>query len=540
MRFFIFTTALLVMSVSFAHADKLAKYKPPQSFEVTEDFYVIEGAGLFQSGNENALHLNLWKGSDRADITKLVKEMPANSKSPFVRGLIEAVLLSESDTEKLDDHDEVLPGDDLLTLRINKLMEGGFFKDALELYSVAIESPHHADIAKAGILAMLGSGEKSIACLEMKTLGNMNMGDSFWPAFMAYCNYTLSDRPSSASQTLLENSRYDILRSLAFNPKFVFPFTSKDWNSLDIIEQHVLMAEGRIEAPIINDALLENLSPRDLAVLLQLETFKANDRLKLLLLASEWGLVSGNDLIESYKDKNTTSQLAQLYRQLDAIDDEGEKNNLLYKVIHSVEADKLYALLPFASFFAESSLNDLTPEQMKSILYLFYWMDVTVELEIFENYTANHEKNAEHDAFLATMQAIPLVLKMPESHEFVINMQNIGIFHKNTQDKQKNVIENLDKDDLDVDNAVKVYEKGLDVAVQKEHDNASTELLEKLNKFSKRKILGETVLLSIKLLSDQSIRDADQELYSDNLNALKSVNLKEFSRKMAIERLLGD
>jgi len=426
MRFIILTAALFIMTVPLAHADKLPKYKAPHSFEATEDFYVIEGAGLFQSGNENALHLNLWEDSDRADITSLFKTMPANSKNPVVRDLIEAILLSESDTEKLDNHDEVLPGDDLLTLRIYKLMEGGFFKDALELYSVAIETPHHQAIAKAGILAMLGSGEKSIACLEMKTLGNMNMGDAFWPNFMAYCNYTLSNRPSSSSQTLLENSRYDILRSLAFNPNFVFPFTSKDWASLDILEQHVLMATGRIEAPVVSEAMLASLSPRDLAVLLQLETFNANDRLKLLLLASEWGLASGDDIAEIYEDKSTTSQLAQLYRQLTGSDDQETKNSILRNVIDLEKKYSLPAFLPFASYFAESTLNHLAPETMARILRLFYLTDVVVEPEIIDNYVANSEKNTGNAVFFSTIQAIPLVLKMSESHEFVKNMQNIG------------------------------------------------------------------------------------------------------------------
>ena len=138
------------------------------------------------------------------------------------------------------------------------------------------------------------------------------------------------------------------------------------------------------------------------------------------------------------------------------------------------------------------------------------------------------------------MQAIPLILKMPESHEFMKNIQEIGIFHKNQQSPEEIVIENLDKVDLDVDNADKAYEKGIDVAVQKEHEGVPDELLKQLSKLSKRDILGETVLLSIKLLSDQSIREADQDVYSGSFEALKSVELKEFSRKMAIERLIGD
>ena len=540
MRVLPFALVSLILAVPIAQADKLAKYKPPQSFEVTEDFYVIEGAGLFQAGNENALDINMWKGSDREDITQLVKDFPVNSKNPVVRNMIEAVLLSESDTEKLDDHDEVLPGDDLLTLRIYRLMEGGFFRDALELYSVAIESPHHEAIAKAGILAMLGSGEKSIACLEMKTLGNMNMGDPFWPTFMAYCNYTLSDRPSEDAQKILENSSYDIVRSLAFNPNFVFPFIPNDWKELSVLEQNVLIAEDRIEAPVIDNSLLSQLSPHDLAVLLMLKTFNVNDRIKLQIKGFDWGLVSLQDLKDSYANKETKGDLPQLYRELATSDDAVRQNEILRQVIDQHKKHQDAALLPFASHLGESALDDIDSNDMKRILKLFYLADVTVGPSIIENYIENSEEKIGNDDFYVTMQAIPLVLKMPKSHDFVKNMQNIGIFHKNIQNQEENVIENLDKPHSDVDNAAKVYEKDLDAAEQKEHDNASKALLEQLNKLSKRQTLGETVLLSIKLLSDQSIREADQELYSDSLDALNSVKLKEFSRKMAVERLLGD
>ncbi len=537
---FLFTLLAVTLLAAHAYADKLSPHKPPQSFESMEDFYVIEGAGLFPSGSVNALPSKMWKGSERDEITQLIKDLPATSKSPVIQDLIEAVLFSESNTTELEHYEEVTSGNDLLTLRIYKLMEAGLFSKALELYSVAIEEPHHQDIAKAGILAMLSSGEKSIACLEMKTLGNMNMSDPFWPNFMAYCNYTLSERPSPEAQSVLEQSPYDILRSAAFNPNFIYPYTPLDWDRLSLLERNVLIAENKIEAPVISDALLESIPPRDIAALLKLETFKAEDRLKILLKAYEWGIVESDAIAKAYADKALNGDLPALYRNLDSSDNAEERDAILLQVIDVFDRHSDSALVPFAPFFAESSLKDIAASDMTRILRTFYRADISIAPQIIGNYIENSSNNIGNAEFFKTMQAVPMVLKMPESQILNTNMQNISIFHKNTHSYEENVIENLDKGVSDVDNADKVYEKGLDETTLKEQEDAQNMLLKALNTSKKRGALGQIALLSITVLSDQTIREADEKAYSDSLEALQSVNLKEFSRKMAIERLIGD
>ena len=96
MRSAFLTFLTLLFIAPLAQADKLAKYKPPQKFEVEDDFYVIEGAGLVPAGYDGALNVDMWDGSKRAEITKLIKDMPANSPSPAIREMIRAILLSES------------------------------------------------------------------------------------------------------------------------------------------------------------------------------------------------------------------------------------------------------------------------------------------------------------------------------------------------------------------------------------------------------------------------------------------------------------
>ena len=540
----LFIAVALLLAAPVVHADKVSQYKKPQSFEVTDDFYGIEGAGLYQGADARSLGMKMWNNSDRADITKLLIDAPVNSASPLVQGMIKAVLLSEADIKKLDDYDEINVGEDLLTLRILKLMQGGYYTDAMALYSVAVETPHHQDIAKAGILAMLGTGEKSIACLEMKTLGNMNMADPFWPAFMGYCNYTLSESPSDSAQTLLEGTQYEIMRALAFNETFIFPYTSESFAKLSLLEKNTLVAEGKIEAPDITPETVKNIPAEHVYALLSLETLNNEARLLLTLEGVEWGVLTVdalNALFEEHKDDEALlDSLPHLYGQVKDAEDSEKIGVLLREALgkRSVYGD--VALLPFAGFIAEGGLSEITPEEMRMVLPLFYQLNRSLPADIVEKYLENAEQYAENSQYLQTLTFINLLNNLPESHKIEQIMQNIVTLHKYTQDEEEFVIENLDKGEADVDNAFKVYEKDVDAALQKEHTDASEAEQKTLASKSRANALGETVLLSIKLLHGKPIAGIDEKTFESSNNALKNVNLKEFSRKMAIERLIGD
>jgi len=544
MRFALFTLFLFIVFVPHSSiADQVSKYKPPTQFETTEDFFVIEGAGLLQSGSADAFNVDMWRGASREDITALIKSMPMHSKSPAVRDLIRRVLLSESNTEALDDYEDVTPGEDLLTLRIYKLMQGGFYAEALELYSVAIESPHHADIAKAGVLAMLGSGEKSIACLEMKTLGNMNASDPFWSDFIAYCNYTLSERREDDSQSILEGSQYSILRSLAFNPNFILPYSPDGFAALSLLERNLLIAEKRVEAPAMNDATLANIPPQDITTLLSLGTYNERDSLTLALKGARWGVVSPEALAQRYEDTKEPSILGglpQLYQKLNEETSPETRQSLLIQALNLQSEYGAAALLPFAKDLVQWDGAPFDAEQMINVLRVVYLANVDIDVELIENYLQNFEEKPQNETLSRSLNLLKMMLKSSQVYDFGKIVQNLGIFHKNTQGDDVFVIENLDKDRSDVDNAAKVYEKDLDAALQKEHVVVANDLREELSRRSKAKSLGETVLLSIKMLRTYPDQTLEKDLYEDITGALENVELNKFSHKMAIERLIGD
>ncbi|MFK7838925.1 MAG: hypothetical protein AB8B83_01220 [Bdellovibrionales bacterium] len=536
---FLFALIFAFIIGSHAFADKVSPYKEPYKFESVDDFYLIEGAGLFPSGSRDALPVGMWDGSKRSDITNIIKDMPVNSSSFVVQDMIKAILLSENNVEELRHYKDVDPGEDLLTLRIYKLIEGGFYKDALTLYNVAVEQPHHKAIAKAGILAMLGTGGKSIACLEMKILGHIESDDDFWRVFKAYCDYTLSDNPSEDAQAILKDTRHEIIRSLAFNENFIFPYAVDDWAQLHILEQNILISEGRIEAPVLDDELLNDIPPRDVVALLSLETLNSKDRVLFTLKARQWGLVETNSLTDAYlniNDQDFLSGLPALFQSLQDEEDNDKTRDIILKALDQDSDYNSVALLPFASAISEFPLKDISDNQMRKILNILYLEDLrSFEISITQ-YLNYYDVKSENSVFLSNIHLIPLVLNIPESHDFMKNVLKNGIFHKNIGNNEQFNIEPLDKVSSDVDNALKVYEK----------DSVSDEktvvlnTLKQLKKSSNNNALGETVLLSIKLLFEGNIHLIDDFLFSDIKDGLEQVELNKFSRKMVIEHHIGD
>lgn len=532
-------SALLVFFASLpSMADKVSQYKPPTQFEVTDDFYVIEGAGLYQTGSLLALSPDMWKNAARADVTQLLRDMPTFAKSAVVRDMIKSILLSESDTQKLKRHKDIKSGEDLLTMRIYKLMEGGFYDEALELYSVAIETPHHLDIAKVGILAMLGAGEKSIACLEMKTLGQIDNEDTFWSTFKAYCDYSLSDTPSDQAKEVLQESEFAVLRSLAFNPSFVFPYNREDFNALSLVEQNVLIAEGAIEKPALTSSFLESMTAKDVSILLSLGSYADDKKAQLMVRGVDLGVLPINALNTFYK--SSRGELPDLYQRISNENDVDALDGLLIKVINIQEQHDPIAMVPFARFFGDADIRGMTPEQMKRLLWTLYRADGIISQNMIENYLADSGQYQENEDYFRTLQVISLMSDTPKRHDLSTIMQNLAIFHKNSQNKTLFVIENLDNPLLDDDNAVKVYEKDIDLASQVQQTDADRNLQMALERKAKANSLGETILLSILMLHQRSVAEMNSGLYESSTKALNSVNLKGFSRKMAIERLIGE
>ena len=147
-----------------------------------------EGAGLIHSDIDGALPKGLWRDQDRTEINYLLKNLPAYSNSRAVQRIKRNMLLSGYDTSLIKNDIEPKAGEDLLTLRLQKLLAMGLWEDAHKLYTNTTEDPaDNAALAEVGVMLILNQKGLSTACLEEKVFHERFKDIKFWKEIDTVC-----------------------------------------------------------------------------------------------------------------------------------------------------------------------------------------------------------------------------------------------------------------------------------------------------------------------------------------------------------------
>lgn len=151
-----------------------------------------EGAGLLYSDLKGALPKALWRDQPRSEITYLLKNLPANAPLRSLQVIKRNMLLSVYDTRLIKNDIDIKSGQDLLTLRLHKLIEMGLWEDAFTLYTKTINDPGENDIlAQTGVILILLNKGLSTACLEEKVLAPRFPDTNFWQQMDTICDAEL-------------------------------------------------------------------------------------------------------------------------------------------------------------------------------------------------------------------------------------------------------------------------------------------------------------------------------------------------------------
>ena len=164
--------------------------------EIPESITAQESAGLLYSDLQGALPKSLWRGQPRSEITYLLKRLPATSPNTGIQRLKKRLLLSVTDTTLIDNDIPIENGDDILTLRLKKLVEMGLFDDAFKLYTEKVQDPKdNAELGRIGLLLVLNEKGLATACLENKVFSdryaNQSLEKPFWAQINKICNHLL-------------------------------------------------------------------------------------------------------------------------------------------------------------------------------------------------------------------------------------------------------------------------------------------------------------------------------------------------------------
>lgn len=144
------------------------------------DLNVVDGpaVGLIDD-TSGGLGQGMWSASQRGDLEVLLDDIPINSDDGVIRELSRRILLTTSDTP-------IGPGKRaLVTIRIEKLLEGGWLDNAADLAAKAQVS-NDPDFSRVKARAILLAGRATEACTDA-TAQRLTDGDAFWLQLRAWC-----------------------------------------------------------------------------------------------------------------------------------------------------------------------------------------------------------------------------------------------------------------------------------------------------------------------------------------------------------------
>jgi hypothetical protein len=516
------------------------------------DFNKIESLGLLSKASEGGFGLDFWKDSDRSQVMGQLQGMAASSASPAIARLIHGALLSSTDASLITNDVPLLPGGDLLTLRLEKLLEGGAYVQAFKLYSSLGQDPYHENLSRAGIMAMLFNGEKSLACLEVNTFTTSEEAPEFWTDLAAYCDASLSENPEGPSLEVLKDSKHKLLQTLATNKNFRFGYSPDTFADLGMLEKALLTAESRLDIGTLHyDKIpFDHIQP-----LLTYETLSDKDRVMLSAKAVSYGLMTPKELTQLYiriakvatkgqeNPPTPTEDWQKLpFGYLTALNTEQEKQ---WEILRQILAfDKNYstgAFSPFAGMLAQTTPVDPTLAEIVTAFEVFQTAGVplpSVWTERAENLTPEKGENNLYLKVLAASYVARYGSHFNEEQQAKLDQaieaadKPLGIF-------VKYIIENVDKQLADDDNAHRAYEKELSLTYEKDYVMPSGVVWDRLIKAGQNKAAGETILLSTVLLRNQELQDTYPPLVADILKATETVGLTDTSKDLAIAAILG-
>ena len=496
----------------------------------------VEGAGLYDKPTDGSLGADLWQGSDRSSIVKLLKELPASSPYEPVQKLMYGALLSQTDPGLMKNDVAIKDGEDLLSLRLQKLLEAGAYSQALELYSALNLDQPPQSVGKLGILAMLFNNQLSLACVELHTVSDASNKDEFLKTLHQRCD----DVKAKADMT----------------------YSQPEFAKLSINDKAIMVATKNIkiaDAPnkTLSDKSFKEAAPSDIQILMK-AAVNPEDKFTLNLRAAEWGLMSPEDLKKSYittikldirkdpelavPDKIEDWQKLPYDLQIAMNKKSSDEKWPFIKAAFAI-ADKygVTSLLPFAELIDKTNPKDPTFKEIKTAVVVLNRAGYNVSphwIDIIEKYTPKKDEKATYARLLAAAYISKSDHKKEDPDKALIYKDLPTSFTPST-DFLKFIIENLDKGTPNTHNTNVILENN-NLTNKTDYVMQTVTTQNQLVQASHNGHIGETVLLAVTALYETPLDKIQPGMFSDTLSSLRNVGLTEISDTVAIRAVLGD
>ncbi|MCK6418221.1 MAG: hypothetical protein L6Q57_04695 [Alphaproteobacteria bacterium] len=514
----------------------------------------LESIGLYTSTSEGGLGRDYWADSRRSALLALYNALPNESDWPTVNSLIRGTLLTEANASKITNDVSPQPGQDLLTLRLIKLLQSGAYDEAYAMYTRMGQPPYDAELARAGLLAMMLRGEKSLACVENNTLLESFPNSDFILDFAAYCDATLAeDVPPEALQRL-KKSKSRILNTLALNKSFSMDYSRQAFEDLSLIERAALVADQRLKIGSLPVAEIQRLPAAHIMALLAQKNLPADHMLALQIAATGRDLLSLNELKKIYTRSLTTEEfddakngkytpaphqeIGFFYRKAKDLAAGPEQWAVLRQSYALGQKYGPAALLPFAELYYGSlpdqpTLNDFVYVYATliraNLMIPAHWVDALKQME----------ESAQKSSYPALMTLAAIAQPGKFSTEDVRNnlYKVIWTLPEREASLAQILLDAVKPGGPTYEKKIEIYEK-IYLTPSLNYVMPNYAVWDRLKIASRNRMVSEVVLLSIGLLKQDKPSGIYPGVLVDVIRTLEDVGLTDAARNLAMEAML--
>ncbi len=514
----------------------------------------LESLGNLSSFSEGALGRDVWLGAQRQSLTHGLLQLDGASLSRDVNKLLLALLQTRNDAELIENDADVRPGFDLATLRILALLKLGAYRQALDLYGLVRGEPYHPNLAQAGVLAMLGSGNVSLACLESRSTGAQFEQTTFWAQLSAICDKALGEGAAEGlnadQKTSLADSK--ILQRLAGQKRFRMQLgDNQDFSKLSPLERAAIFGLKRLDYAPASQIRFDELSSEVLGLALLDDNLPYDWRYKATIEFVRRGLLSEEALDEFYEDRdcdappppedvNDASQLPELFAGMSCAPRGAQQWEYISRAIRLANSRHWPALIPFSEVIIDASPDDrLNQEELIQSAALI----LRTGNFLPENWSEKIRALAESDRRDIARKASLVLLAdsfLNDSSTFFDLLDNL---HQSLEPpailQLAHIAYAMEVDDAKPITKLWAYEKILGLTHVEDYVMQSVTLLNYFSQAQKNKALGEVIVLSASIFRAVEPENTYPGVMRSLLEGYRAVGLKEESRMIAVGAILG-
>lgn len=509
----------------------------------------IESIGLIRTPKDGGLGRDLWSKSDRKEISYLLKKLPTpDPKLPAHKRLVWGALLSVTNAELIVTENEDDIETDILTIRLNKLMDFGAYKQALDMYTQINHEPYHPALAKAGLLAMLYNGEKSLACLEYKTLEDRDFNGKFWTDMNLYCRYVLED--NKEARHALKKANSSVLKKIASNSKYSVTYKRDSFKKLGPLSRAILIAEERLTKGRLDSQTIKAMPLSHLGLFLRRDDLSNSEKFYVIARAVDTGLDTSESLRDFYKehykkrlkdskieDIQGWQRLPAAYHAINNAAKGGEQWAVFNSISPLMEQYGTGAFSPFANILEDLAIKELSRSQILKAITVLHHEQIAIPRKWAEFFLKKKNKKFA-DKKLATLGIIATPSYRLNDNDIdivqTLKAQNTGTLEKNIN----NIIENIDKRIKDAHNAPKVYENYFDLTSYDNYVMPTHSVWDRLRESGQNGQIGTTVLLSTQILRQWDADKLYPGFISDVFDNLSNVGLTNITESLTTSLVL--